>query len=160
MISQTYSWWGMKSRPSFVFRAPHWKIFFTLKNSIPQAILDLAHDLIQNNSRRLVDALAESNDQLVGEAKHPEKLAEVYEFKRPESEYFFLAEKASELIKAGASAKEIAIIYRDNQDAVGVTEILEKYGLPFRVESGNNALRDPAIRQFLEILRFVADPGS
>src|SRR3990167_2606680 len=125
-----------------------------------QAILDLAHDLIQNNSRRLVDALAEINDQLVGEAKHPEKLAEVYEFKRPESEYFFLAEKASELIKAGVSAKEIAIIYRDNQDAVGVTEILEKYGLPFRVESGNNALRDPAIRQFLEILRFVADPGS
>lgn len=125
-----------------------------------QAILNLAHDLIQKNSRRLVDEIENVGGELTAQTKYPEKLAEVYEFNQAETEYFFLAEKIHELIDGGVPAKEIAVLYRDNQDALAVSEMLEKYGLPFRVESGNNALRDPDVNALLELLRWVAEPSN
>src|SRR3989344_733642 len=125
-----------------------------------QSILNLAHDLIQKNSRRLTDEIKELGQELNAQSKYPEKLAEVYEFQQSETENFFLAEKIHELIDSGVPAKEIAVLYRDNQDALVISEMLEKCGLPFRVESGNNALRDADVRALLDLLKWLADPTN
>ena len=84
----------------------------------------------------------------------------ICEFKRPETENYFIAEKIKELLKTGVSAKEIAIIYRDNKDASAVADALNRYNLPFRVESANNVLEDEDIGQFLDILKFINNPAN
>ena len=122
-----------------------------------QPILDLAYSLIANNSLRLSDELSEIKEDLVSQVAHPKQLVETYEFKRPETEALFVAEKIKGLIEQGVKAKEIAVIYRDNQDVFSVADVLSKCNLPFRVESSNNALADEDIRKLLDVFEFLSD---
>ena len=122
-----------------------------------QPILDLAHNLIINNSIHLSDEVPEIKEELISQALHPKQLVETYEFKRPETETIFVAEKIKDLIGRGVVAKEVAVIYRDNKDVFALADVLSKYNSPFRIESSNNALSDYDIRKLLDIFEFLND---
>lgn len=134
----------------------------TLKNNYrsTQPILDLAHSLIINNQRKISDVLSGVETQLVSVADHPPHLAEVYAFQQGEAESYFVAQKISELLKSGVVPEAIAVIYRDNRDALDISAMLDKHGLPFRVESGENILADTEIKKLLTIFKFIHDWSS
>ncbi|MDO8495087.1 MAG: ATP-dependent DNA helicase [bacterium] len=134
----------------------------TLKSNYrsTQPILDAAHDLIGNNQRKLSDVLEGVAEGLVSATVHPKKLVEVYSFKQTEAEHYFVSQKISELLKEGISPEEIAVIYRDNRDAFEVGGMLDKHGVPFRVESGENILASLEIRNLINVLRFLNDFSS
>ncbi len=122
-----------------------------------QPILDLAHNLIQNNSLRLASEIKDLKDELFSQTENSGQKVEVYEFKRPETELHFLAEKISELLKSGVSAKEVAVIYRDNKDAFVLADTFGKYNLPFKIESSINALGDQDIQGLIGLLQVAGD---
>lgn len=134
----------------------------TLKSNYrsTQPILDLAQSFIINNQRKISDIIPGVAENLVSTSKHPRNLVEIYEFKQGEVESYFVAQKISELLKSGVVPEAIAVIYRDNRDALDISAMLDKHGLPFRVESGENILADSEIQKLLKIFRFIHDWSS
>lgn len=125
-----------------------------------QSILDLARSFIGYNQKKISDVLGGIADGLEAVAGHPERLVEIYEFKNPETENYFVAKKIAALIEERTPAEEIAIIYRDNRDGWAVGEMLDKHGLPYRLESAENILSDPEIKKLVAVLKFLNDFNS
>lgn len=71
------------------------------------------------------------------------------------SQYIFVAEKINELLKKKVSAAEIAILYRNNADAPGLQQVLDKWSLQYSIEGGENILATEPIKQLLTFLRTV-----
>ena len=113
-----------------------------------QAILDSAHGLMPKSV------------PLKSQNKKAGQKISLYALSRPEAETFFLAKHIQEHLQAGVSAEEIAVLYRDNADAVGIASMLERLGIPFAIESNKNVLEDEDIRKLLLILKAVKNYGS
>ena len=120
-----------------------------------QPILDAAQSFIQNNSQKLSAVLTGVKDDLTSYRTENNKKVEIYEFKKSEAEYYFIATKIKELISEGVTPSEIAVIYRDNRDARPVAEMLAKQQVPFRVESQKNVLEDSQIKNLITLFRFL-----
>lgn len=112
-----------------------------------QKILDSAHSLIKGKKE------LRSNT-------HEGSPVSLYAFSSFDVESYFLAEDIKTKIAAGAKPEEIAVIYRDNRDALNVMKALEMAGVNFSLESEEDALSDRDVRKFIILLRAVNDPGS
>lgn len=121
----------------------------------PQWLLDSAETLINKNqntikaSLRAVEGKGANPSTLLGTSK-----VAVYEFQTPEGELTYLADTIMARLSAGVPAREIAVLYRENEDAYPIVEFLEKRGLAVVVESNQDVLSDPDIRKLINL--FVA----
>jgi DNA helicase-2/ATP-dependent DNA helicase PcrA len=101
--------------------------------------------------------------ELVAKAGHfkanAEPPANLAVLTKPDVEYYFIAEKIKELLKAGVAAEEIAVLYRDNRDALPLARMLEKLRVPFTIESDQDILSDPEIKKLLRILHAIQHFG-
>ncbi len=113
-----------------------------------QAILDAAHHL------------APHKKPLRANAGHPETPLVVNALSAPEVESSFIVEAIKQRIADGVAAEEIAVLYRENRDAVPIAHALEKAGVPFTIESDQDVLKDPDIRKLLLLLKAVQHFGS
>lgn len=82
------------------------------------------------------------------------------EFSSPDAEYYFIARKTKELIGAGIPAEEIAVIYRENREAVPLARMFEKEHVLFNIESDQDVLGDLEIKKLIRILRAVEHFGN
>lgn len=123
-----------------------------------QYILDAAASLISKNQSTIEHFIPDINLSLHSQKGAGEKV-KLYEFEDPRVENFFIAKKIQELISSGVEPKEIAVLYRKNRDSRDLIDIFERMGIPFRVNDGEDILRDPEIIKFLNILRVVDNPG-
>lgn len=116
-----------------------------------QHILDAAYSLILNNINRL-------QEEPLNAAKEKDlsKLA-LFEFATEDSENFFITKKIQELINSGTRASEIAVLYRDNKDALDLMDLLNKTNISYRLEQGENILRDKDVLNLLDLIRFIND---
>jgi DNA helicase II / ATP-dependent DNA helicase PcrA len=120
-----------------------------------QAILDASHSLISNNAGEEIKRV-----QLVARAQKEKQPIRIYEFPDLDAEHAFVAKEIERKIKEGTRADEIAVLYRNNNDSFAVAYALEKLGIPFRVESDNDILKDAEIRKLLILLESVNDLAS
>ena len=60
----------------------------------------------------------------------------------------------------GSAGAEIAVLYRDNRDAFPIARMLEKFGVPFVIESDEDILRDGDMRKLLLLFRAVSGYGN
>ncbi|MDB5238845.1 MAG: UvrD/REP helicase, helicase / ATP-dependent helicase PcrA [Candidatus Parcubacteria bacterium] len=118
-----------------------------------QAILDASHSLITRNA--LPEGITRA--KLRAGAAKGSQLIQVREFASADSERAFVAEDIRARIAAGADPEEIAVLYHDNKDAFPVAEALAKEGIPFRIESDDDLLKDEHIRKLLIIFEAVND---
>ncbi len=81
-------------------------------------------------------------------------------YERTEEEMWGVREKIEELIEQGTSPGEIAVLYRDNKDAIPIIETLEKSKIPFVIESDQDILSDPDIKKLILLLRTVLSVGD
>ncbi len=134
----------------FKKRYPNAKLIALQENyRSTQSILDSAHSLIAGEKK------------LSAKTSHHDKRISLFSCAFPELEYFFLAEDISRKIyEEKTSPHEIAVLYRDNKDAIPVAEMFEKYGIPFAVESDQDVLRDRDIRKLVLIFRAIEHFGS
>ncbi len=116
-----------------------------------QNILDASHSLVLNNqvpegSKRV---------SLKAKAEKGKELVHVFECETSESENAFLVKSVKEKISSGTVLDEIAILYRDNKDAFAVAHAFEKAGVPFKIESDNDILKDENVRKLLIIFEAI-----
>src|SRR3989344_8771232 len=130
-----------------------------------QLILDAAQSFIQNNTQKLSAVLAGVKDDLIAQKRFDlesgkrsnleSAKVQIYEFKKPEVEHYFISAKIKQLISEGIVPAEIAVIYRDNRDAGPVSEMLAKQQVSFRIESQKNVLEDSQIKHLITLFRFL-----
>ncbi|MEI6479582.1 MAG: ATP-dependent DNA helicase [bacterium] len=113
-----------------------------------QLILDSAHSLIE--SKKVLHANTTNKNELV----------HLFEFSRPEVESHFLAEDIRKKLDAGCAPSDIAVLYRNNRDALPLVPELERAGVPFVIESDENVLSDLDIRKIIVLLRAINEFGE
>ncbi|MEK7174069.1 MAG: ATP-dependent DNA helicase [Patescibacteria group bacterium] len=132
-----------------------------------QTVLDAAHGILASS---FVSAGGGSSSggkttedkgekPLQAKAAHPEKKITLLAFSKPEVECWAVGKDVKRKLKAGVPAEEIAILYRDNKDAMPFAAIFERLGVPFAIESDQDVMADEDIKKLILILRTVAEHG-
>jgi len=119
-----------------------------------QKILDSAHSVITSSGEEL------EREELESKAAIENETVELRTFSTDDMEALWVARDIERHIAEGVEPHEIAILYRTNADAAYMTRALERERVPHTVESNRNVLDDPAIVQFILLLRTVADFGN
>lgn len=116
-----------------------------------QTILDASHSLIQNNPApdgKRIRLLGKQNDL---------QPINVHEFSKYEDELIYLAEQIKKYHKDGTVYDEMAILYRNNADALEIAEILKEKSIPYKIESDKDILEEIEPAKLLLILRAIDD---
>src|SRR3989344_5657057 len=113
-----------------------------------QKILDAAHHVLAGEK------------ELKANASHQNINIRFGAFSGPETELSFAVEDIKNKIDSGIAPGDIAILYRDNRDALPLAHIFEKFGIPFSIESDQDIMADHDIRKLLLLFRAIADFGS
>ncbi len=165
---------GDEKQAIFRFQGASLENFLYFKNLYPEARLI---NLVENyrSTQTILDSahsLINSNTALRANVNHPEKKIHLAAFLNSDAENYFLAQdmklklalnidsKPDLPAEALAKAGEIAVLYRDNKDAFGVARILEKFGVPYQVESDQDLFSDSDVRKILILLRAINNYGE
>jgi DNA helicase-2/ATP-dependent DNA helicase PcrA len=129
----------------------------------PQVIYDAASEVIQNNQKEDV-AVELPKQQFLKTLARPLKSIKpdgqpirVYKAPSAPLEVVYVAEEIRQLMAEGIDPAEIAILYRNNAESTDLQIALDKWNIPFHVDSGNDILQDEVIRQFLTLCRVIID---
>ncbi len=125
-----------------------------------QCILDASHSLMGKG--RVPDALPFSvlRPRLAAQGAGGRRDVRFLEFSRFDTEIAFVISDIEDRLKQGAAPREIAVLVRDNKDAMPFVEALEKTKIPFSVLSDEDILQDGELGKLLFILRAVSEPGN
>lgn len=72
-------------------------------------------------------------------------------------EAVYIAQSISQLIVDGTNPAEIAVLYRHNADETLIARTLEKWGIGYEVNGGEDVLTVPVIVQLLQLLQLIAN---
>jgi len=145
----------------FHYRFPSAKIITLKKNyRSSQKILDAAANLAGNNFKNSLRILQNTQTALVAKSERGGRKVRVYSFGNRDSENYFIAHKIKKLIAAGVDAREVAVFYRDNRDAFPIRDMLEKKGVPVRIESAERLLLNSDMQNLFLLIKAVSDFGS
>lgn len=146
----------------FYQRYPSMKVISLTENyRSNQPILDLAHRLISQATVRITQEIQTVKDQLTAQkidnqpALAPISLAVL---NNRDLENYYVAKKIKELVETGTPPNEIAIIYKENQEAEDLASLLLRLGVPFTLERGQNVLQDRDVHRLITILRTIEAP--
>ena len=125
-----------------------------------QMILDASHSLMKNGN--ISSELPENvlRPRLLGQTSGGKKNLRFFEFGSTPTEIAFVVGDIEERLRSGAFPREIAVLFRDNEDALPLVLALEKTTIPFSVFSDEDILRDQELGKLLLILRAVSEPGN
>ncbi len=128
-----------------------------------QTILDVAHSGIDANEAR-VSKLIPSITKLLNSAGEASSydLAKVELIKSVtiDDEIYHIAKAIQKLLKQGVSASEVAVLFRENKEALPLVDTLARMGIRARIEAGDNILEDLDIAQLIDLLRVISKPES
>lgn len=134
------------------------KIVLTENYRSEQKILDSARNLITQNEDRLENKIDDITKELHAQSSKGEVM--LAELETGNEEAFFIAQKIKELAEKGHDLNEIAVFYRNNRDALDLTEFLEKLGINYETSSGGNILDDIQIQKVLALLNLIKNPND
>ena len=120
----------------------------------PQNIYNMATELISYNK------LTSEEINLVLQLNSPNKQKNKIRVSIAPSqilETVYVAEEIKKLIDSGVSANEIAVLYRNNNDANDLVETLTKWGIRYEVSNGDNILETNEIREVLSLMQLILD---
>jgi DNA helicase II / ATP-dependent DNA helicase PcrA len=72
-------------------------------------------------------------------------------------ETIFIAEEIKKLQQENIPLDRVAVLYRHNRDAAEIRETLDKWGLSYEIDGGNDLLENEAIRQLLTLFQVIED---
>lgn len=124
-----------------------------------QEVYDAAHDLISNNtldfgigSDSVGKKLSAAVTQKLVSAKTRNSQLNMYEASNETTECFFIVEEIKRLQKSNVALDEIAILYRNNTDALLLRELLDKWEIPYELSIGGNVFDNVLISQLFTFL--------
>lgn len=127
-----------------------------------QQIIDASTSVIEHNTDRITNPLYgfTVDKTFVAAKKAAGEPVSVAAFSSGDIENYFLVKKIQELLEQGVRPQDIAVIYRNNQDALDIINIFHRTQVPWVMEGGFNILRDNEVLKILELLRVIADPDQ
>lgn len=125
-----------------------------------QSILNLADSLISNNTERISAKNKEINKKLFkGIPDLPENKPKLIEFENQDLEYKYLIDSVKNLINNGEDPNEIAVLFSKNITGEEIAELFIKSKIPVKLNSGRNAMDEPLVKRFWELLKAIdGDP--
>ena len=75
-------------------------------------------------------------------------------------ETIFIAEEIKKLQQKDIALDKVSILYRHNRDAAEIRETLDKWGIVYEIDGGNDLLENEAIRQLLNFFQVIDDVRS
>ncbi|HEY1074978.1 MAG TPA: UvrD-helicase domain-containing protein, partial [Patescibacteria group bacterium] len=123
-----------------------------------QPILDNAHTLISSNTEQLTKVIPSIHSELTAQFSEAKVIFTPYT--TADKEALGVVQGIKALLAQGVKASEISVIYRENSEAASFTDLLARQGIPFHLEAGNNVLKDPDVRQLLNILELTHNPDN
>lgn len=123
----------------------------------PQLLYDAATELIAFNQLSKIDPKT-AKIKLVLRLKSSNQAKRQIQLFKAQSqvlESIYVAEKIKTLLAEGVPAAEIAVLYRNNADALAIQEALSKWQLPYQLLRGENILESNEIAQLLDLMRLI-----
>ncbi|HVS92777.1 MAG TPA: ATP-dependent DNA helicase [Mucilaginibacter sp.] len=123
-----------------------------------QSILDVSRTLIENNRERLTQQL--KLDKNI-KAAHPrfESLTvgpSIREYENPDQELVDVARQIKQLVENGVDAREIAVIYRNHNQAEQLVTYLDAQKIAVNIKRKIDILALPFGEKIINILRYLA----
>jgi len=138
---------------------PHLKIIPLKQNyRSTQTIIDAAETLINQNQNKITKIIPGIEKKFVAKTGNVENKIKVAALSTEESEYFYIVEKIKELSAQGMAYKDMAVIYRNNKDALPLTELLKKINIPFSLSMDENVLDNFYVKKFINALKLINKP--
>ena len=122
-------------------------------------ILESSSNIINRNKNRIANLITDIEKTLVATKNYDPDPINLIVLNSNLEEDYYIAQKISNLIKAGEKPEEIAILLRKNRDADELTKMLSAFGIKFFIPSDSNILKNPIITQLLKLLEFVDNPN-
>ena len=116
-----------------------------------QTILDASHSLISKN----IMPEGYVRVSLQSRAEKGKELIRIFECLNSDSENNFIIEDIKLKIQNGVKANDIAVLYRDNKDAIGISNVFSKNDIPYRVESDSDILKDENVTKLVSIFELI-----
>ncbi len=121
-----------------------------------QIILDAARSVIGKSTALPPESLV----PLKANAPHAPAPVAIRTFTKPEHELLWLVDELKAKAAAGARWNELAVLYRDNAEALPVIDYFERAGVPFVIRSDSNILDDLDLQKILLLFRTVNKFGE
>ncbi|MDW8393938.1 MAG: ATP-dependent DNA helicase [Chitinophagales bacterium] len=122
-----------------------------------QAILDTAARIIANNQQRLAVADPRLAKNLIASNPEvPEQQPRAVQYANDHQEAAEVALHLERLHEQGVPWKEMAVLYHRHQHGILLQELAQRKGIPLRVVRSVNALNLPQVRQWIDLLEYVA----
>jgi len=151
---------GDEKQAIFRFQGASLENFLYFKNLYPEAKL-----ITLTENYRSTQTILDSVHSLISSTLHanvdfPEKPLHLVSFNSPDVENYFLAEDIKLKIDSGVKPEEIAVLYRDNHDAFSIARLLEKFGVPYQIESDQDLFSDSDVSKIITLLRVANNYGQ
>lgn len=153
---------GDEKQSIFKFQGANLENFFYFKHLYPEAKLITLEENYRSTQTILDSAhsLLAGKKTLKANSKNPDKSISFFTFSDEQSENYFVASEIEKRIKDGTEPSEIAVLYRNNNDAFPLADMLSRFGLPYVIESDQDILSDKYVKKMIAIIRAVVDFGN
>jgi DNA helicase-2/ATP-dependent DNA helicase PcrA len=153
---------GDEKQAIFRFQGASLENFLYFKNLYPNAkMISLSENY--RSTQGILDSiysLMPDSFHLKSNTKHEVEKILIYPFETPESETYFVAQDIKKKIAKGVMPEEIAVLYRNNEDAFAVSNLMKKLGIPHQIESDLDLFGDSDVRKLMIMLRAINNFGD
>ncbi len=125
-----------------------------------QTILNASHRLIQNNNPNRLEVLENIDKKLKSNSKGKESEIDFIHEVRAEDEADKIAETIQKLNKKEFAFKDIAILVRANNHAQGITQALQRRGIPYQFLGPSYLFSQEEIKDLIAYLNFLTNPSD
>ncbi|MEK7582863.1 MAG: ATP-dependent helicase, partial [Patescibacteria group bacterium] len=147
---------GDEKQAIFRFQGASLENFHYFKNKFTGAKLIT----LTQNYRSTQTVLDVAKTNLVAKAGHPESAIQILEAATSDSELYMAVQDIKQKITNKADAAEIAVLYRNNRDALPMARMCDKLGVQYHIESDLDILADPDIRKLVLIFEALQQFGE
>lgn len=120
----------------------------------PQAIYDVAHEIIEKNTA-LPDSLKAAAVPLQAVSTSHVPPIKVLAAPSQLMELVWVAEQLRYQLDQGTPAEQMAVLFRHNRDAQLLQDVLTAWNIPFQLDDGQDALQLEPIRQLLSLFESI-----
>jgi DNA helicase II / ATP-dependent DNA helicase PcrA len=153
---------GDEKQAIFRFQGASLENFYYFTKKYPSAVSIPLVNNYRSASTILnqADTLIPGVKPLISAREVSGKPIEVITLKDEHEEHDLIAARIKELINNNVPAHEIAVLYRNNKEALGIAQALSTQGISYVIESDQDILKDPDVAVLVTILRAVHHYGN
>lgn len=120
-------------------------------------VLNAADALIRYNKESMTKYIPGIDVSLIPSAGRTAQSIEQHVVDSEDAEDYVIAKHAQDLIARGSEPKDIAVLFRYNRDGEALFRVMQRLGVPVRLETGENILDDVCVRQMIYLLEYISD---